>query len=210
MMRILIADDHPIVRQGIGQLLVKEFPDAVIDEADSGLQATQMLRARDYAIVLLDLSLPDKSGLDCLEDFKRLRSATPVLVLSMYEESQFASRVMKAGASGYLHKQRAAAEILKAVRKVLAGGQYLSEAYAEQRALAAMRGEEGPAHERLTPHEFRIMRLIASGKTVGEIAEILSRSVKTVSSHRVRILEKMNMKTNAELTHYSIKNQLVD
>jgi two-component system, NarL family, invasion response regulator UvrY len=210
MMRILIADDHPIVRQGMGQLLIKEFPDAAIDEADSGLQATQMVRDQDYAIVLLDLSLPDKSGLDCLEDFKRLRPAMPVLVLSMYEESQFASRVMKAGASGYLHKQRAAAEILNAVRKVLSGGQYLSAAYAEQLALAAMRGDEGPPHERLTQHEFRIMRLIASGKTVSEIAEQLNRSAKTISSHRVRILEKMNMKTNAELTHYCVKNQLVD
>ena len=175
-MRILIVDDHPIVRQGIHQLLAKAFVGADFHEAETCAQALQAVRDHDYAIMLLDLSLPDNTGLECLADIKRLRPAMPVLVVSMNEESQFAPRVMKAGAAGYLHKQRAAAEILKAVRKVLAGGHYLSVAYAEQLALASMRGDPGAPHERLTQHEFRIMCLIASGKTVGQIADQLSRS----------------------------------
>lgn len=208
-MRVLVADDHPIVRQGIRQLLIQEFADGVIDEAETAEQAMLLVRANHYSLLLLDLALPERGGLDCLAECQRLRPEMPVLVLSMFDESQFAVRAIKAGAAGYLNKQHAAAEILKAVHKVLAGGHYLSEVYAAQVAVSALRGESGVPHERLTEREFQVLCLIGSGKTVGEIALLLNRSVKTVSSHRVRILEKMNMRTNAELTHYCIKNQLV-
>jgi DNA-binding NarL/FixJ family response regulator len=207
---ILIADDHPIVRQGVKQLLVKAFPGVVIGEAQDAAGAIEKVCTRDWDLALLDLGLPDRSGLDCLEDLKRLRPTLPVLILSMYAEDQFAARALKAGAAGYLPKQRAAEEILQAVKKLLAGGTYLSPEYAEQLAFASMRGDDRPPHERLTQREFRIMCIIASGKAVSQIARELSRSVKTISSHRTRILEKMNMKTNAELTHYCVRHGLID
>jgi DNA-binding NarL/FixJ family response regulator len=160
--------------------------------------------------VLLDISLPDKSGLECLKDIKKLSPNMPVLMLSMHAEHQFATRALKSGASGYLPKQNATAEIVKAVKKVLSGGRYLSPACAEQLALTAVFGGDTPTHEQLTQREHQIMRLIASGKTVGEIATMLSRSAKTISSHRVRILEKLKLKTNAELIVYCVRLGLVD
>lgn len=208
-MRFLLVDDHPIVRGGVAQLLLKEYPTAIIDEAGSAAQALESLRTNRHDLILLDLSLPDASGLDGLERLKRQRPDVPVLVVSMYEEDHYASRALKAGAAGYLHKQRAATEIIQAVRRVIAQGCYLSEAYAMRLAMAGLRGEDRAPHERLTAQEFRILCLIGSGNPASQIAKQLTRSVKTVSSHRANILQKMSMKSNAELVHYCIRIGLV-
>jgi two-component system, NarL family, invasion response regulator UvrY len=209
-MRFLLVDDHPLVRAGIGQLLLREYPDAIVDEAGSAAQALQLAASNRHALICLDLSLPDASGFDCLEALKRQRADVPVLIVSMYEESQYATRSMKAGAAGYLHKQHAGTEIIHALRCVLKDGHYLNEAYAQRLALASIHGGEGTPHDRLTEQEFRVLCLLGDGKAVGKIATELSRSVKTVSSHRANILRKMAMKTTSELVHYCIKNGLVN
>src|SRR4029453_3664945 len=160
-------------------------------------------------VVVLDLSLKQRSGLDLLKDLKKVRPRLPVLILSMHSEEQYARRAFKAGASGYVTKDCSRAELLEAIQKVIAGSKYVSPALAEKLVVDLERGTDGPPHEVLSDREFEVFRLIASGKTVGEIAEILSLSDKTISTYRARILEKMGMKTNAELTHYAIQNKLV-
>ena len=205
-MRILLADDHPVVRYGIGQLLIREFSNIVLDEAGTSQQTLELVKQNEYDLIILDIILPDCNGLECLEGLKRIRPMMAILVLSMHEEREFASRVIKAGALGFLNKQRAAADIIIAVRRILSGHMYVSETYAEQLAVSILRSQAGALHECLTKQEFSLMCLIASGKTVTEISRERSRSVKTISTQRVNVLRKMKMKNNAELIHYCVRH----
>jgi two-component system, NarL family, invasion response regulator UvrY len=209
-MRFLLVDDHPIVRRGVTQLLSTRYPNAVFDEADQAAQAMQLAEATHYDLVVLDLSLPDLNGLDCLALLRRRHPDTKVLVMSMHEESDYAARCLKAGAAGYLHKQRAAADIISAVHSVLSEGYYLSDAQARQVLRPLAHAQSMTPHQRLTQQEFRILCSLGSGRRVGEIAAALCRSAKTVSTHRVNILRKMQMRTNAELIRYCISNKLVE
>jgi len=210
MKRILLVDDHEVVRAGVKRIFDMQ-PDAVFfGEASTVPEAVDFVRQHDWDIVVLDLSLGDRSGLEVLKELKQIRPRLPVLILSMHSEELFARRAFKAGASGYITKNSPRAELLKAMNKVSRGEMYVSPALAEELAIDLRRNSDGPPHEILSDREFEVLRLIASGKTVGEIAHLLSLSDGTISTYRARILEKMEMKTNAELTHYAIKNNLVD
>lgn len=210
MIKILIADDHAIVRKGLMQI-VAEGPEPIkIDEACNGVEALDKAAAADYDLVLVDISMPGRGGLDVVKELKGRKPALPVLVLSMHPEEQYAVRALRAGAAGYLTKESAADELLKAIRKVLTGGKYVSASLAEKLADALEDDFEKPLHQTLSNREYQVMRMIGSGKAVSEIADEMSLSVKTVSTFRARILRKMRMKNNAELTHYAIQNKLVD
>ena len=206
---ILIADDHAIVRSGLKQIL-EETPDIVVaGEAANGREVLEKLRGRRWDVLVLDITMPGRSGLDILKDIRQINPSLPVLVLSMHAEEQFATRMIKAGAAGYLNKESAPEELVKAIRKVYGGGRYVSAAQAE-RMVAELAGDTSKMpHERLSDREYEILCLFASGKTATQVAQQLSISVKTVSTYRSRILDKMQMSTNAELTHYAIKNGLV-
>lgn len=208
-MRILIADDHAVVRQGLKQILAAEFKQAVFGEASTGQQAIELTWREPWDVLVLDITMPGQNGLDVLKAIKKSRPRLPVLVLSMHPEDQFAVRLLKIGAAGYMTKESAPAELVGAVKKVLNGGRYVSTALAEKMAAFLAMDVQSAPHERLSDREFVVLRLIASGKTVSEIAQELSLSVKTVSTYRTRILEKMGMRHSAELTHYAIQNQLV-
>jgi len=210
MLRILIADDHPVFRQGLRQILNEASDMVVTDEVSNGLEVLGRVRAGCCDVILLDISLPGRNGIDILKQLKKERPRLPVLMLTMHPEEQYAIRALKAGASGYLTKESTPDELITAIRKVSAGGKYVSSSLAEKLAYELGRIDEKAPHETLSDREYQIMILIASGKTVTEIAEILSLSIKTVSTYRSRILEKMRMKNSAELTYYAIKNQLVD
>ncbi len=210
MIRILIADDHRIVREGLKQILA-ETPDmVVVDEASNGQEVLGKVWKNDYDVILLDISMPGRSGLDILKQLKNERPKIAVLVLSMYSEEQYAMRALRAGASGYMTKESAPDELIEAIRKVSTGRKYISATVAEKLAISLEASNERPAHESLSDREYQVMCMIASGKTIKTIADELSLSVKTVSTYRTRILEKMRMKNNAELTHYSIQNHLVE
>lgn len=210
MLRILIADDHPIVRTGLKQIL-EEGPEMIVcDEAGTGHEVFQRTRQEQYDLILLDIAMPKINGLDCLKELKKESAATPVLIISMYPEEQYAIRALKAGASGYLTKQSAADELLLAMQKVLAGRKYVSASLAEKLAWQLEADSDALPHERLSDREYQVLRLIASGKTTTVIAGELFLSVKTISTYRARILQKMGLANNAELTHYAIKNSLVD
>ena len=210
MIRILIADDHRIVREGLKQILA-ETPDMiVVDEASNGQEVLGKVWENDYDVLLLDISMPGRSGLDILKQLKNERPKLAVLVLSMYSEEQYAIRALRAGASGYMTKESAPDELIEAIRKVSTGRKYISPTVAEKLAVSLEANDERPAHENLSDREYQVMCMIASGKTIKTIADELSLSVKTVSTYRTRILEKMRMKNNAELTHYSIQNRLVE
>jgi two-component system, NarL family, invasion response regulator UvrY len=208
-MRILIADDHAVVRQGIKQILADEFKKAVFGEARTAQEALTKIWKEKWDVVTLDITMPGRSGLEVLKELKKLRPKMPVLVLSMHPEDQFAVRVLKAGASGYMTKESAPEELVGAIKKVLVGGKHISTALAEIMATYLTVDDQKPAHEQLSNREFQVLRLIASGKTVSQIAKEISLSVRTVSTYRTRILEKMALKSNAELTHYAFQNQLV-
>ena len=208
--RILIADDHAVVRRGLKQILADEFTKADFGEASNAREALDRIRKEKWDTVVLDITMPGLGGLEALKEIKEARPKLPVLVLSMHLEDQFAVRVLKSGASGYMTKESAPEELVGAVKKVLAGGRYVSPALAEKMASYLAIDTPNPPHERLSDREFVVLRMIASGKTVSRIAVELSLSVKTVSTYRTRILEKMGMMSNAELTHYAIKNQLVE
>ena len=209
MLRILIADDHPIVRRGLKQIIADSGDMAVGDEAADGWEVLSKVRASDYDVVLLDVAMPGIDGLDVLTQLRHEKPRLPVLMLSMYPEEQFAIRAFRAGASGYVTKESAPDELVGAIRKVSTGGKYVSSALAEKLALDLEKGGKQPPHETLSDREYQVMSLIASGKTVTGIARELSLSVKTISTYRSRILEKMNLKNNAELTNYAIKNGLI-
>ena len=210
MIRVLIADDHAILRRGLKEILLRELEGVVCGEAEDAQQVLAQVRTQHWDLVLLDISMPGRSGLDSLSDLKALRPKLPVLVLSMHPDDQYGKRVLRAGASGYMNKESAPEELIKAIRKVLAGGRYVSPVLAEKLALDLSADAERPAHETLSAREFEVLRMIASGKTVSQIAGELHLSVATVSTYRARILEKMNMTTTAELMHYALRNHLVD
>ena len=212
MIRILIADDHAVVRRGLKQIVADEPDLMVAGEAHSGQEALTLARGQHWDVVMLDISMPGRGGLEVLKDLKQERPGLPVLILSMHPEEQFAVRALKLGASGYLTKDSAPEELVRAIRKVVAGGRYVTASLAEKLAgnLVPDRQGDRPLHEILSDREFLVMRLIASGKSVTDIADELALSVKTISTYRARVLEKMGMKSNADLTRYAISNQLVD
>lgn len=209
-MRILIADDHAVVRRGLRQILAEAFKRSVFGEATNSQEALDLVWKEPWDIVILDLTMPGRSGLDVLKEIKRARPKLPVLILSMHPEDQFAVRLLKAGASGYMTKESAADELVGAVNKAVAGGRYVSVSLAERLASLIVHDLQVAPHENLSDREFLILRLIASGKTVGKIAAELSLSVKTVSTYRARLLEKMCMSNNSELVQYAFQNQLVE
>ena len=209
-MRILIADDHAVVRRGLKEILADEFHTARFGEAESGAETIQQVRQGDWDVLILDISMPDRSGLEVLKDVKAIRPKLPVLVLSVHPEDQYAVRTLKAGAAGYLTKETAPDKLVEAVNKAVSGGQYISVTLGERLADDVRKGRDGLPHEALSDREYEVACMIASGKLVSEIAEELSLSVKTVSTYRTRALEKMGIKSNAALMRYAIDHKLVD
>lgn len=209
-MKILIVDDHPVVRRGIKQILSEEPDFRNFGEASNALDAIKKVHEQDWDAVILDINLPDRNGLDVLIDLKNIRPKLPVLILSIYSEDQIAIRVLKSDASGYLNKDGAPEELVKAVRKVIEGGKYISNSVAEKLAISLRTGFEKPQHEILSDREYQVMCMISSGKNVKEIAKELYLSTRTIRTYRARVLEKMKMKSNTALIHYAIKNGLVD
>ena len=208
--RVFIADDHAIVREGLKQILA-ESPDIIVaGEAENGLDAIKLFRKSKCSVMLLDISMPDRSGIDVLKQVKKENPEIAVLMLSMHREDQYAIRSLKAGAAGYLTKQSAPRELVTAIRLVATGQKYVSAALAQELASSIGDDHETPLHDTLSDREYQTLTMIASGKTVSTIAEELSLSVKTISEYRARLLVKMKLKNSAELTHYAIKNQLVE
>lgn len=208
-MKVLIADDHAIVRRGLKQILTDEYKNLFVGEAENAHAVFNLIKEQDWDVIVLDISMPGKNGLEVLKELKLLKPKTPVLILTTHPEEQYAIRVLKAGASGYMTKESAPEYLIEAIRKATNGRKYISRNLAELLAVSMSGDVDKQLHESLSDREYQVLCLIASGKTVGEIAEELSRSVKTISTHRTHILEKMNMKSNAELTHYAIKNNLI-
>jgi len=207
--RVLIADDHAIVRQGLRAILSDTTDMVVAGEAENGIRALQLLRDGNWDVVLMDVNMPDRNGIDTLKLVKKEFPKLPVLMLSMHPEEQYAVRALKAGASGYLSKQSAPEQLVLAIRQVASGKKYVSAEVAEQLATAITEDDRAP-HERLSDREYQTLCMIASGKTLTQIGEELNLSVKTVSVYRARLLEKMKLKNNAELTHYGLKHGLVE
>ncbi len=213
MIRILIIDDHTIVQRGLQQIVAGEPDMVVAGEARTGPEGLALAQAQPWDVVVLDLSMPGRGGLEVLKELKQARPRVPVLILSMYPEEQYAIRALRLGAAGYLTKESAPEELIGAIRKVIRGGRYVSAALAETlagRMVTGDRAGEQPLHESLSDREYLVLRLIGAGKTVTEISRELALSAKTISTYRARILQKMGMRTNAELTHYAISNRLVD
>jgi len=209
VIEILIADDHPVVREGLKQIVAEASDIVIKDEAGDGNEVLNKVRSGHWDVIVLDVSMPGTGVLDILKRIRTECPGLPVLILSMYPENLYAVRLLRAGASGYLTKESAADQLVEAIRKVAAGGKYVSPALAEQLVVGLDLDFDGPPHETLSDREFQVLCLIASGMTLTEIADKLSLSVKTISTYRARILEKMNMKSNAELTRYAIQNRLV-
>jgi DNA-binding NarL/FixJ family response regulator len=207
--RILLADDHAMFREGVKQLLSGTSEFIVTDEACDAAQVLEKTQRSKCDVVVLDISMPGRDGIEVLKQLKQLSPHVNVLILSMYPEDQYAFRAIKAGASGYLTKNRAASELIEAIRRVAAGRKYISSEVAEQLAIDLAKDADKPLHQKLSDREYQVMCMIASGKTVGQISEELSLSVSSVSTMRARILKKFDMKTNAEITHYAIKADLV-
>jgi len=210
MLRILIADDHPLFRRGLKQIIAETSDMVVADEAADGREALSKAATGDYDVLLLDITMPFKNGVDVLSQLKNERPTLPVLMLSMHPEEQYAVRALRAGASGYLTKESAPEELVAAIRKVSTGGKYVSASLAERLASIVQRDDEALPPETLSHREYQVMCILASGKTVSAAARELSLSVKTISTYRARILEKLKMQNNAELMRYAIKNQLVE
>jgi DNA-binding NarL/FixJ family response regulator len=210
MIRIVVADDHTIVREGLKQLLSAAPDLSVVGEAQDGREVLERVRGLDFEVLLLDMSMPGKSGIELIKQVRAEKPKLRVLVLSMHEEEQYAVRAIKAGASGYLTKDSASAQLVSAIRKVAGGGAFITESVAQQLALGAMPQTEGPPHSALSDREFQVFRELVSGKAVSDIAAELNLSVKTVSTHKARIMRKMNMSNPAELIRYAIHHRLVD
>jgi two-component system, NarL family, invasion response regulator UvrY len=209
MIKVLVADDHEVVRRGLRQILAETGDILVAAEAGSASDVMRLVREQRFDVVVLDISLPGGSGIELIGEIKKERPDTRVLILTVYSEEQYAVRAIRAGAAGFLTKESASDRLIEAVRKIAAGGRYVSAELAETLASLLAGETVGQPHERLSDREFEILKLLASGKTVSQVAQELCLSVKTVSTHRTRILKKMNMKTNAELTHYAVKSGLV-
>lgn len=209
MIRILLVDDHAVVRQGLKQVVAESLPDATFGDAANGEEALRMARTANWDIVVLDISLPGKNGLEVLKELRAAQPELPVLVLSMHPEEQFAVRVLRAGAAGYLTKRTATKDLVTAVRKVLAGGRYVSASLAERLAARVQAGSAQAPHETLSDREYQVFRMLAMGKTVKQIGKELDLSPQTVSTHRTHILEKMGMQSNAELIQYAMQNQIL-
>lgn len=210
MIRVLVADDHDVVREGVKRILA-DTPDLrVAGEADNGREAFSKVVTQPWDVVLLDLSMPGKGGLEVLHDLKRLRPHLPVLVFSMHKGGQYVVRAFKAGAVGYLLKDSLPQELVAALRKVVDGGRYVSPALAEQLVVEVTRKSDQPLHNELSDREYQVLCLLAAGETVSDIAHELALSVKTISTYRTRILDKLHLKTTAELIRYAIRHQLVD
>lgn len=208
--RVFIADDHAIVREGLKQILAEQRDIVVAGEAENGIDAIKLFPKSRCHILLLDISLPDRNGIEVLKQVRKDKPEAAVLMLSMHREDLYAIRSLKAGAAGYLTKQSAPRELVVAIRQVATGQKYVSAALAQALASQVGGDHDGPVHDSLSDREYQTLILIASGKTVSEIARELSLSVKTVSEYRARLLVKMNLKNSAELTHYAIRNQLVE
>lgn len=210
MIRILIADDHAIIRRGLTQIVADEPDMEVAGEAQNAQQTLEFVLKQHCDVVVLDINMPGRSGLDVLREVKRERPKLPVLVLSVHPEEQYGVRVLKAGAAGYLSKESAPEQLVGAIRRVYRGGKYISDVLAEKLVFELGGDQDKPLHAGLSDREYEVMIMIASGKTVGEIADVVSLSVKTISTYRARLLKKMNMKNNSELTHYAIQSQLLE
>lgn len=208
--KILIADDHAIVREGLKQIVVEEKDMHVTGEAANAFELMELLKSKEWSIVVLDINMPGKSGLEALKDIKQIYPHLPVLILSMFSEDQYGLRAIKAGASGYLKKVSAPTELVTAIRKIVSGRKYINQQLAEKLADNMDATEKETLHEKLSDREYQIMCNIALGKSAEEIAEELSISINTVYSYRNRILEKMSMKSNVELTQYAVQNKLID
>jgi two-component system, NarL family, invasion response regulator UvrY len=210
VIRVLIADDHAILRRGLREILMRELESVVCGEAENAQQVLAQVQSQNWDLAIVDITMPGRSGLDVLRDLQRVRPGLPVLVLSMHPEDQYGKRVLKAGASGYMNKESAPEELIKAIRKVLAGGRYVSPALAEKLAMEWGANAGRPLHERLSDREFEVLRMIALGKTISQIAVELHLGPTTISTYRARILEKMNMTTTAELMRYALRHGVVD
>jgi two-component system, NarL family, invasion response regulator UvrY len=213
-MRVLIADDDAYVRRGLREIILEEYGEAEIAEARNAREALDLVRHRErerfWDVMVLDINMPGRSGIEVLKELKKDYRRLPIVVLSGHSEDEYAVRTLKAGASGYLTKETAPEELLAAIRKALSGGKYISAAVAEKLVFHLGNDGDKPVHETLSDREYQIMRMIASGKKVGEIADDLSLSIKTISTYRTRILSKMKLGTNAQVTFYAIKNGLVN
>ncbi|MBI5652267.1 MAG: response regulator transcription factor [Chloroflexi bacterium] len=210
MFKILIADDHALVREGLKKILKSETDMLVAGEAQNAAEVLEHVKTAPPDIVLLDISMPGMSGLDVLKELKQLYPRLPVLILSMHPEDRFAIRALKAGAAGYITKESAVGALVDAIRKIAAGGKYVSPALAERLAVEVEQDTAKPLHENLSDREYQVMRLIASGKKVSEIAPELHLSISTVNTYRARVLEKMKLQSNVELTRYAMENKLID
>jgi len=209
MIRVLIADDHAVVREGLKRIVAENADMEVAGEAGNGHEVLDFARRHECDLVLLDLAMPGKDGLDTLKELKLVRPHLPVLVLSVYPEEQYAVRLLRAGAAGYLTKESAPEELVAAIRKVSSGGRYVSASLGEQLAVLLDSGSDRPPHETLSDRELRVMLMLASGKTATEVADALCLSVKTISTYRSRALGKMNMRNNAEFSFYAVKHGLL-
>jgi DNA-binding NarL/FixJ family response regulator len=209
MIKVLIVDDHPIMRKGLKQVLAEASDIVVAGEASNGQEALNRVLENDFQVILLDISMPGRSGLEVLSQLKKMKPSLSILILSTYPEEQYAVRALKSGASGYLTKESLPEELIAAIRKVARGGKYVSAALAEKLAFDLSDDADKPLHEALSDREYQVLCMIASGKTVKVIATELALSVKTISTYRRRILDKMKMQNNAELTHYAIQQGLV-
>ncbi|HVN70555.1 MAG TPA: response regulator transcription factor [Desulfomonilia bacterium] len=210
MIRVLVADDHPIVREGVKQILSETSDIVVAHEASTGHEAIDSVWKNEYDVVLLDISMPGRDGLETLRDLKNIKPKTPVLILSIYPEEHYAVRVLRGGASGYVTKSSAPDELISAIRKVASGGRYISPTLAERLTYELDRDLSRPLHESLSDREYQVMRMIASGKAIKEIASDLCLSIKTVSTYRSRIFEKLGIGNNAALVLYAVQNKLID
>lgn len=210
MIRVVIADDHTIVREGLKQLLFAASDVEVVDEARDGHDVLRSVRENEFEVLLLDLSMPGKGGMDLIKQVKGEKPKLKILVLSMHAEHQYAVRAIKAGASGYLTKDSASTQLLSAIRKVAGGGAVISAEVAEQLALSAMPHADGPLHASLSDREYQVFQLIVGGASVSDIAQQLNLSVKTVSTHKARLMEKMGLANQAELIRYAIRHRLID
>jgi DNA-binding NarL/FixJ family response regulator len=209
MKRLLIIDDHEVVRDGVKRMFEQRPDQTAFGEASTAHDALRLVREQEWDAAVLDLTLGCRSGLDVLKELKQLRPQLPVLVLSMHSEEQYARRAFKAGAAGYITKDSPRAELVAAVEKVLRGGRYVSPSLAEKLVIDLERDTDRPPHERLSDREFEVMCWLASGRTVSDIATMLSLSDKTISTYRARVLDKMGLKTNTDLTYYAIQNNLI-